>query len=344
MFAIIMRKDSDYLCAAVLPRCKFHLNFLRNAKYKACRRHNTRLWVFTIWKIMINFALDKLASRCLTASWRLLALIVKIYMDNNVSNLSGEPVIHVKDLSMRYGTGRQIYEGLSFDVPQGRILGLLGKNGTGKTTTINILMGYLRPQGGECRIFGEDIRTLSPVTRSRIALLIEGHVQYAFMTIEQIEKFYSKFYPKWNRAAYYELMAKLKVSPKQKISTMSCGQRSQVALGLILAQNADLLVLDDFSLGLDPGYRRLFVDYLHQYAKAENKTVFMTSHIIQDLERLIDDCIMLDYGKILVHKPVAEIMSDFRRDAAQNPDPYIRNQKPELLTLEDAFISLTGKY
>jgi len=265
-------------------------------------------------------------------------------MHNNVSILSDEPVIHVKDLSMRYAGGRQIYEGLSFDVPQGRILGLLGKNGTGKTTTINILMGYLRPQSGECRIFGEDIRSVSPVTRSRIALLIEGHVQYAFMTIEQIERFYSRFYPKWNSAAYYELMSKLKVSPRQKICTMSCGQRSQVALGLILAQNADLLVLDDFSLGLDPGYRRLFIDYLHEYAKAENKTVFMTSHIIQDLERLIDDCIILDYGKILVHKPVAEIMSDFRCGAAENPDPYIRSRKPELLTLEDAFISLTGKY
>lgn len=257
---------------------------------------------------------------------------------------SDTPVIHVKDLSMRYGRGRQIYDGLSFDVPQGRILGLLGKNGTGKTTTINILMGYLRPQSGECSIFGEDIQALSPATRRRIALLIEGHVQYSFMTIEQIEKFYAKFYPKWNAGAYYELMSKLKVNPHQKISTMSCGQRSQVALGLILAQNADLLVLDDFSLGLDPGYRRLFVEYLHDYAKSEGKTVFMTSHIIQDLERLIDDCIILDYGRILTHRPVHEIMNEFRRTAIDNPDPHIRSQRPELLTLEDAFISLTGKY
>ena len=70
----------------------------------------------------------------------------------------------------------------------------------------------------------------------------------------------------------------------------------------------------------------------------------MTSHIIQDLERLIDDCIILDYGKILVHKPVSEIMSEFRKSAPENPDPYIREREPSLLTLEDAFISLTGKY
>ncbi|MDE6306899.1 MAG: ABC transporter ATP-binding protein [Muribaculaceae bacterium] len=294
-----------------------------------------------------------------------------------------QPVISVKNLTQRYGTGRVIYQDLSFDVPRGRILGLLGKNGTGKTTTINILMGYLRPQSGECRIFGEDITTMSPMTRERIALLIEGHVQYAFMTIEQIEKFYSKFYKRWNRDAYYELMRKLHVSPRQHISTMSCGQRSQVALGLILAQNADLLVLDDFSLGLDPGYRRLFIEYLHEFAKAEEKTVFMTSHIIQDMERLIDDCIMLDYGKILTQMPVKELMDTFGRytftvdtDAPLpadkdfiNPE-RIKNQveiysfkdadyvqkrlvesgiQPKDFTkqpmnLEDAFIGLTGKY
>lgn len=103
-------------------------------------------------------------------------------------------------------------------------------------------------------------------------------------------------------------MNKLKVAPGQRISRMSCGQRSQVALGLILAQNPELLVLDDFSLGLDPGYRRLFVDYLRDYARSEGKTVFLTSHIIQDMERLVDDCIIMDYGKILIQKPIVELL------------------------------------
>ena len=223
-----------------------------------------------------------------------------------------EPVIECRNLTHRYGR-RKIYENLSFDVPEGRILGLLGKNGTGKTTTINILSGYLEPQAGECRIFGENIRTMSPLTRRRIGLLLEGHVQYQFLSIEQIERFYAAFYPAWNRDAYYGLMEKLQVAPGQRIARMSCGQRSQVALGLILAQNADLLVLDDFSMGLDPGYRRLFVDYLRDFAKAEGKTVFLTSHIIQDMERLIDDCIIMDYGRILVQQPVAELLATFRR-------------------------------
>lgn len=293
-----------------------------------------------------------------------------------------EPVISVKNLTQRYGTGRLIYKDLSFEVAQGRILGLLGKNGTGKTTTINILMGYLKPQSGECKIFGRDITAMDAATRARIALLLEGHVQYAFMTIGQIEKFYSHFYPRWNREAYYELMRKLHVSPKQKIQSMSCGQRSQVALGLILAQNADLLVLDDFSLGLDPGYRRLFVEYLRDFVKSEDKTVFMTSHIIQDMERLIDDVIVLDYGRILTQQPVKQLMDTFNcykfdttagaiegNDKLLNPSVHnghgevysfggqaeVEQQlkaqgvrttdlRREAMSLEDAFIGLTGKY
>ncbi|MDE5945476.1 MAG: ABC transporter ATP-binding protein [Rikenella sp.] len=293
-----------------------------------------------------------------------------------------DTIIECRNLTHYYGK-RLIYENLSFGVPQGRILGLLGKNGTGKTTTINILSGYLQPRSGACYIFGEEIRRMDPRTRQRIGLLIEGHVQYAFMTIAQIERFYAPFYPRWNRAAYYELMEKLHVAPGQRISRMSCGQRSQVALGLILAQNPELLVLDDFSLGLDPGYRRLFIEYLREYAKAENKTVFLTSHIIQDMERLIDDCILLDYGRILLQQPVDTLLDSIRRytfeTTAQGPspdderlfhpsvirghgelfsflpEPEVRkilsdqgvpfdNLASEHVNLEDAFIGLTGKY
>lgn len=290
-----------------------------------------------------------------------------------------ETVISCESLTHYYGN-RCIYEGLNFSVPRGRILGLLGKNGTGKTTTINILMGFLKPRGGVCKIFGEEISCIPPEARQRISLLLENHVQYQFMNIEQIEHFYASFFPKWNADAYYELMKKMSVAPKQKISSMSNGQRSQVALGLILAQNADLMVLDDFSLGLDPGYRRLFSDYLREYAKAEDKTVFLTSHIIQDIERLVDDCIILDYGRILVQKSVSELLSTligYRFNTSTErlpesgavfhpsvyrgvgecvsfePKEYVESWLGDIehtnletfsINLEDAFIGLTGKY
>ena len=293
-----------------------------------------------------------------------------------------ENVISCKSLTHYYGK-RLIYKDLSFNVPKGRILGLLGKNGTGKTTTINILNGYLKPKSGECLIFGRDVQNMEPSLRRNIGLLIEGHIQYSFMNIRQIEKFYASFYPKWKKEAFYELVGKLKITPTQRISRMSCGQRSQIALGLILAQDPELLILDDFSLGLDPGYRRLFVDYLREYARAEQKTVFLTSQIIQDMERLIDDCIIMDYGHIMIQQPVKELLGSVKRYEFTVPDRYepngysgfyypskIRNHvetfsffsekeaeeklkslgvpfsglKAESVNLEDAFIGLTGKY
>jgi len=292
-------------------------------------------------------------------------------------------VIECNNLTHYYGK-KLVYENLNIHVREGSILGLLGKNGAGKTTTINILNGFLQPRSGECLIFGENSQHLSPKTKARTGFLIEGHIQYSFMNIHQIEKFYSGFYTNWKPAPYWELMSKLKVTPNQKISTMSCGQRSQVALGLILAQDPDLLILDDFSMGLDPGYRRLFIDYLREYAKAENKTIFTTSHIIQDMERLIDDVLIMDYNRVLAQCPVSEFMSTFKQFnfELENDKLDLKNEKfvvnlekvknkVELYTyesesfvvkfleengiafknfkqtkmkLEDAFIGLTGKY
>ncbi len=233
-----------------------------------------------------------------------------------------ENIIECKDLTHYYGE-RCIYKDLNFAVAKGKITGLLGKNGTGKTTTINILNGFLKPRSGNCFIFGEPSHSLSPSSKKHIGLLLEGHLQYPFFDIVQIEKFYSSFYPGWKKEPYYELMKKLKVAEGQKIARMSCGQRSQVALGLILAQDPELLILDDFSMGLDPGYRKLFIDYLKEYAKAENKTVFVTSHIIQDMENLIDDCLILDYGRVLIHKPTEEILKTFKRYRFSNKDQQI---------------------
>ncbi len=292
-------------------------------------------------------------------------------------------VIECNNLTHYYGK-KLVYENLNIRVGEGSILGLLGKNGTGKTTTINILNGFLQPHSGECLIYGENSQHLTPATKSRIGFLIEGHIQYAFMNIHQIEKFYSGFYPNWKPAPFWELMSKLKVTPSQKISSMSCGQRSQVALGLILAQNPDLLILDDFSMGLDPGYRRLFIDYLREYAKSENKTIFTTSHIIQDMERLIDDVLIMDYNQVLAQCPLSEFMGNFKRFDFElendwvnlKNESFVKNlemvkNKVELYTyetrefvrdfldrngivykgftqvkmgLEDAFIGLTGKY
>lgn len=289
-------------------------------------------------------------------------------------------IISCENITHYYGD-KLIYKNINFDVERGKILGLLGKNGTGKTTIINILNGYLTPTEGRCTIFGHDVRTLTARDKARIGILLEGHVQYTFFNVYQIERFYSRFYPQWNADAYYDLIKQMHIGEHQRISSMSCGQRSQVALGLIFAQDPELLILDDFSMGLDPGYRRLFVERLSDFVHRGKKTVFLTSHIIQDMEMLIDDCMVFDYGRVLLHKPVSEILNTFHRytfDSAYSDIPRVVGlwntarvgkgwetysfQAPDKvrallepydaknlvcddhLSLEDAFIGITGKY
>lgn len=294
-----------------------------------------------------------------------------------------EAVVEVKNLTHYYGS-KLVFENFNFEIKKGSIFGLLGKNGTGKTTTINILNGFLKQTSGQCLVFGEDSHSLSPQTKARVGFLIEGHIQYSFMNIKQIENFYSSFYPNWKKEPYWELMSKLQVTENQKISRMSCGQRSQVALGLLLAQDPDLLILDDYSMGLDAGYRRLFIDYLTEYAKSENKTIFITSHIIQDLEELLDDCVIIDYRSVLLTMPIKKFLSEFKLYKCDLTDSMTPIKKDEVIknveviknkaafysfaqinevdnhlsklgvkhgtlqqipmSLEDAFIGLTGKY
>ena len=225
-----------------------------------------------------------------------------------------EPVIQVEHLLHRYGK-RTIYEDLNFSASPGKIYALLGKNGVGKTTLIQILMGFLRPVSGRCWVLGEESYNLSPAARTRIGLLFEGHLAYEFMSISQIENFYADFYPQWNRDLYYHLVDKLNLPYSHQVKNMSCGQRSQVVLGLIMAQQPDLLLLDDYSIGLDAGYRRLFLDDMRDYLGRDSgngrRTVFLTSHVIQDMVDFVDEVIFLERGGSLLMTSLEYFQADF---------------------------------
>jgi ABC-2 type transport system ATP-binding protein len=245
--------------------------------------------------------------------------------------MTDRPAIAVEGLTHRYGA-RAIYERLSFTVPPGRILGLLGKNGVGKTTLIKILMGFLAPTAGRCRVLGEPSHALSADAKRRIGLVFEGHLAYDFMSIRDVERFFSAWYPRWRRDVFHDLIDRLGLPLAHRIRTMSEGQRSQVVLGVVMAQDPDLLILDDYTMGLDAGYRRLFLDYLIHYAREGRKTVLVTSHVVQDMERLVDDVIFLRRGGHVLHTSLPDFMGTFRQ--------YRLPRAVALATLPDAGDSL----
>lgn len=244
-------------------------------------------------------------------------------------------IIECNNLTHYYGE-RKVFENFSFSIPKGKIIGLLGKNGVGKSTTINILMGYIQPTSGECLVYGENSYELSAKTKAKIGLLHEGHIQYDFMSIAELEEFYSEFFKDtWKKELYYKLVDKLKVPYSQIIKNLSCGQRSQVVLGLIFAQDAELLILDDYSMGLDVGYRTLFLEYLKEYVVKYNKTVLITSHIMQDLEEIVDDIIILDKEQEILHTSLKKFTKNFKKYTIYNLNKEIDNKDHTVVNYED---------
>lgn len=208
---------------------------------------------------------------------------------------------------VRFSRGRnEILHGVDFSVEPGQIVGLLGKNGAGKSTTINLLMGYLKPDSGQCYVYGEPSYALSAATRRRIGLLHEGFIQYNFMTIREIERYYREFYQTWDSRLFWQVIDRMGVSIEKRVGQLSCGQRSQVTLGLLMAQRAQLLILDDYSLGLDVGYRRLFLTFLRRYVNEYGATVLLTSHVVSELEGFIDRIIVIQTGTVLCNQPLNE--------------------------------------
>lgn len=297
--------------------------------------------------------------------------------------MSGEVVISCRGLHHAYSE-KPVLHGVDLRIESGGITGLLGKNGAGKSTIINILMGFLRPGAGECRVLGHPSHAIPPAARRDIGLLHEGFIQYDYMSIEEIERFYAPLYPRWNRSRYFDLVGRLNVPFSRRISRLSCGQRSQVVLGLILAQQPRLMILDDYSMGLDVGYRRLFLELLRDHVRTQGTTALLTSHVVQELESLVDDVIILQAGRVLIRGGREEFMRSFRRfnlplseeglrltpDACllnieRHPDSlslYTKEDRvglesylaargvpahglsPAPMSFEDAFIGITGRY
>ncbi len=276
-----------------------------------------------------------------------------------------KPIIQIANLSHNFGK-KVLYKNLSLDICEGEIFGILGKNGAGKSTLINILMGFIKPLNGQCRVFGYPSHDLPSHIKSEIALLHEGFISYDFLTIEQVEKFFAPFYQKWDKKLFYDLVELMNVPSSQKLKSLSFGQKSQVILGLLFAQNPQLIILDDYSMGLDVGYRKLFVQYLKQYCSKNKKTILISSHVLNDLTSMLDCMIILrgngnilkfDMDYFLSQFKCYEVDLDFDLSDFEYENVEIYNEKKYFysfknyenlaqkeLDFEDKFLGLVGKY
>jgi len=290
------------------------------------------------------------------------------------------PIIEIDHLTKYYGK-REIVSDLSLTVPRGCIYGFLGRNGMGKTTTIRVFLGLEDPTRGTARVFGLDSRSLSPEARARIGYLPEGHHVYGWMTVRECGQFQASHFPAWDQDIFETVLTHFRLTPKMKAGHLSRGQRAGLCLALTLAPEPELLVLDDPALGLDPVARRSLLQSMLYVTRQADRTIFFSSHLLSDVERVADRIAVLDGGTLRADCTVEAfrqqirhfvlkfrgtppatpeipgLLESFRTDrelaiTLVNVTPETESRlhalqpesiEPAELTLEDAFISYVGE-
>ncbi len=165
--------------------------------------------------------------------------------------MNTKTVVHVDNLQKQFGS-HEVLKGVSFSLSKGETLALLGRNGAGKTTIIRTMMGLLKNDGGTIQISGFDPQQHSLEVRKRVGYLAEDQQMFGWMTIDQLVRFVAAFYPSWDHDLAQRLLVEYELRSQQKVKHLSKGQNIRLGLLLALAQNAELMILDDPALALDP--------------------------------------------------------------------------------------------
>jgi ABC-2 type transport system ATP-binding protein len=227
--------------------------------------------------------------------------------------MTQEPVIQTRGLSKSYGAIEAVRD-LHLTVEPHRITGFLGRNGAGKSTTIKMLLGMIRPSAGEATVLGRNIAepAQSVDLRRHVAYVSEDKRLYDYMTVEQMIRFTAGFYPDWRPGVAQSLLHQFELPPNRRVKSLSKGMRTKLALLLAFARCPQLLVLDEPSEGLDPVAIEQLLEALVARA-AEGTAVFFSSHQIAEVERVADDVCILEKGRLLVHSPLDHLRQFCRR-------------------------------
>ncbi len=227
--------------------------------------------------------------------------------------MTDEAVILTQTLTKTYRNAEAV-RALNLSVGRNRITAFLGRNGAGKSTTIKMLLGMLRPTSGSGTVLGWEITNAKEncELRRRVAYVAEDKPLYGYMTVEQTIRFASSFYPDWRKDMEKKLLKEYELPPERKVKTLSKGMRTKLALLLAFARRPNVLILDEPSEGLDPvGIEHLLQTLVAQ--SAEGVSIFFSSHQIGEVERIADQVCILEKGCLLVDASLDNLRQFYRR-------------------------------
>ncbi|CAG9620380.1 ABC transporter ATP-binding protein [Sutcliffiella rhizosphaerae] len=220
-----------------------------------------------------------------------------------------EHVVELKDVTKTF-TGFSV-NNINLKVKQGYVTGFIGANGAGKSTTIKMMMNLLRPDSGEVKLFGLDYKTHEKKIKEQIGFVYDGNVFYEGMNLKDIKRIVGPAYKHWDDATFNQYIEKFQLPLNKPIKSFSKGMQMKASLALALSHDAKLIIMDEPTAGLDPIFRRELLDLLQELMLDGSRTIFFSTHITTDLDRIADYIAFIQDGKLVFNQSIHEVADNY---------------------------------
>lgn len=254
-----------------------------------------------------------------------------------------ENVIELKNVNQKFKKFE--VEDFSLSVKKGYVTGFIGPNGAGKSTIIKIIMNMLKPDSGDIKVFGENYRDAEKDIKERIGIVFDDNVFFEQLNLKEMKDIISPAYKNWDEVQFNEYIERFELPMKTKTKTFSKGMKMKASLAFALSHHAELIIMDEPTAGLDPVFRRELLEILYDLMQDGEKTIFFSSHITTDLDRIADYITFINDGKHIFTKEAYSVDETYAmvKGPLDFLDPEIEEQFVSLRKASTGFEGLTDQ-
>lgn len=239
--------------------------------------------------------------------------------------------LKVENLCKAYKNTDFKLDNVTFSIPKGSIMGFVGKNGAGKSTTINSILNIIKKDSGVVKFFGCDMTNDTTSIREDIGIVFDAANFHEELTAKKLEKVLRDIYINWDKELFFSYLEKFKIPSNKKIKTFSRGMTMKLSISIALSHKARLLILDEATAGLDPVVREEILDLFLDFVEDENNSILISSHISSDLEKIADYITVIDDGKIILTESKDTLIYDYGIARMKQKD-FDKLQKSEYIS------------